>query len=590
MAENTTIRFSDLRERDLVDEARLRQREAHLEDLKKKRGGKLPPAEEAELDDLKAVNKVLEKDQASPQEVAHSLFVAVRDLFNAKPEHLGDARRRVQNFDKDGKLHVSVQFKKGAWQDDLDFENVVRISLVMGLLADDGVAGVRLVKDKPDPAVGDSEIVANVADLGPVKRAFYAALGEMDDNWALARRVLDILDEEGDPTGKPKTAGSVKCLEFARVVRRLVSSGVKPDEPQLRRRVNDALDTLQALGDDKPLKDVGIELPDLNDVTNYEIQRDNVEAMGPMICSAMFDELKAFDVVDKLVELWQGGVLPVGRSQAGELLYKYWRDAPNRMSETERRNFYAITMGVPGGNVNGASNREFNDLWIRFVSSVSSLVRQKTVESLLRQGIPASIGQQQVRKSARDLALNLSRYGYGMVVFAAVDLQKQISTMIKLLGHEDIRGAYGARDMWQVIDQVATLELGGARNSARYRTLAICGAIITKWLAKNVDKFNRATSLEPIIDLDAVVATSPASSGRNATSDPTDYDLVNACELWLADTAVGDDRIEQMSQPREAPVMTSRPVQIPSIAREMLEQAGVPNLPGLGLGMGLPRH
>ena len=50
--------------------------------------------------------------------------------------------------------------------------------------------------------------------------------------------------------------------------------------------------------------------------------------------------------------------------------------------------------------------------------------------------------------------------------------------------------AYGARDMWQVIDQVATLELGGARNSARYRTLATCGAIITTWLAKNVDKYN----------------------------------------------------------------------------------------------------
>jgi hypothetical protein len=35
-----------------------------------------------------------------------------------------------------------------------------------------------------------------------------------------------------------------------------------------------------------------------------------------------------------------------------------------------------------------------------------------------------------------------------------------------------------------------------------------------------------------------------------------------------------------MSQPREAPVMTSKPVQIPSIARDMLDS--------VGMGLGYP--
>src|SRR5262245_30490216 len=36
---------------------------------------------------------------------------------------------------------------------------------------------------------------------------------------------------------------------------------------------------------------------------------------------------------------------------------------------------------------------------------------------------------------------------------------------------------YGQRDMWQVIDQVGASELGGARNTSRYRTQshAPCG-------------------------------------------------------------------------------------------------------------------
>jgi hypothetical protein len=35
---------------------------------------------------------------------------------------------------------------------------------------------------------------------------------------------------------------------------------------------------------------------------------------------------------------------------------------------------------------------------------------------------------------------------------------------------QTLETAYGQRDMWQVIDQVSTSELGGARNTSRYRT------------------------------------------------------------------------------------------------------------------------
>jgi hypothetical protein len=78
----------------------------------------------------------------------------------------------------------------------------------------------------------------------------------------------------------------------------------------------------------------------------------------------------------------------------------------------------------------------------------------------------------------------------------------------------------------------------------------------------------------PILDMNEVLSPMPRSSGK-ATTHPSDYDLVNACELWLADTGTSDLRVDEMSQPREAPVMTSKPVQIPSIARDMLDSVGM---------------
>jgi hypothetical protein len=57
--------------------------------------------------------------------------------------------------------------------------------------------------------------------------------------------------------------------------------------------------------------------------------------------------------------------------------------------------------------------------------------------------------------------------------------------------------------------------------------------------------------------------------------DPSDWDLVNACEQWLAVGGVQDPTVEQYAQPIESPTMTSRPLDMPQAARDVLDQVGV---------------
>jgi hypothetical protein len=305
---------------------------------------------------------------------------------------------------------------------------------------------------------------------------------------------------------------------------------------------------------------------------------ENVRLMGAIIVGAMLEDLKAFQVADHIMQTAQAGSLPIGAGSAGRMLYKRWKQAPQRMTEQERRTLYAMTMGQPGGDPSAGSNREFNELWIRFVSAVSSFVRQQDVDKLIRASLPSALGQQQVRKAARDLAINLSLHGYGMTYYAALDLQDEVKSVIELLSDAQIKAVYAARDMYQVIDTVATLELGGARTGSRIRTLATAGSIITAWLANKVEAIMRPYGA--LIDMNEVRSPAPRMAGARATREPTDYDLVNACELWLADTAVTDARVEEYSQPRESPVMTSKPVPIPAFARDFLG-----DLPDFGLPM-----
>jgi hypothetical protein len=401
-----------------------------------------------------------------------------------------------------------------------------------------------------------------------------AAYAHFLSNEALYTAVLLELVKQSRP---PK----IKATDWASVVDILVRQGISAQDSQLETQIRRALDTAQNFGQAPQPSQIQIDLPDLEqDVSNFEIVKENIFALQPAYFASMLEELKVFQVVEKLVEMFQNGILPVVKGDAGNLLFNYWKNAPTRVSESERRNFYARTLGFPGGDAD-SPNRDFKDLFMRFVSAVSSFVRQNTVDNLLRSSIPGPISQQQVRKAGRDLATNISAHGYGIAYPMATELQKEINDVIAILKNEEIRAAYGAKDMWQVVDQVAGLELGGAKNSVKYRTMASAGATVFAWLAK---KSTELASGSYALILDVAQLQNGPTYPSKPTTDPSDFDLVGACDQWLAVTGTQEDSVDKMAQPNEAPAMPSRPIQIPSVAREMLQEVGVPMAYAAGNG------
>ena len=239
-------------------------------------------------------------------------------------------------------------------------------------------------------------------------------------------------------------------------------------------------------------------------------------------------------------------MLTINRRSTGSSLYKYFKEAPLRLSETERRNLYSNAVGTPGGVEGVVVNREFNDLWLRFISRVSTLNRQNEVETSESENKELAL-----RRAARDLAQNLSLHGAGMALYAAVDLQQQIRFAVKLLSDPEITAAYGTRDMWQVVDQVATINLGGAANTQSYRTMATAGATIISWLAANTAKLRNKSTRFPLVKIrKSVVARPRQSELLKVATRPTDADLLNACEQWLAASGLSDEQIDNFAKPR----------------------------------------
>lgn len=228
-----------------------------------------------------------------------------------------------------------------------------------------------------------------------------------------------------------------------------------------------------------------------------EIVARNVRAIGPIIAAAMFEALKAFEVADRIVALFRQGMLPIGSGGAGRLLDRYWRDGPNRLTASERRSLYEAVLGIPGGDPAAATDRAFDGLWLRFVSAVVEAVPSRRAR---------------ITEAGHALSAELSRRGTGAAAAARL-LQAHLTALTELFQDPEIRRAFGARDMWQVIDRVAADQLGGAANSARYWTLATSAATIIDWLAERGGR-----EREMGLDL----------------RKPADRRLVEACKSWLA--------------------------------------------------------
>jgi hypothetical protein len=527
------IRFVDMAQRDKEERGRLKAEKFSIEVRRDENKDKLPPDL---ADRLKDIERLLN------QRVVDPIYIRVRDLL------AGLTRTKVT--DPSEGLYPT-QSKK----DTIENLNEGELTLVAvyGLITADNVT---------NPA---SDRFA---------RAVAAALGELTNSRDLFGRTFMVIAGESLTRRGEQVEIHVRSDKWAQVVRALRDAGVTADDPNLPLQTRRALEDSLGIDDGAPPSSIAINLPDLELQADLEIVVDNLNAAQVFYFSAMLEEMRLWQVVEKLVELFQFGMLPIGRGNAGNRLYRYWKSSANRISELERRNMYARVFGMPGGEVSqGTDNRDFPDLWLRFVSAVYTLIRQQTVDNMLRANIPVNISQEQVRKAGRDLAANLSLHAYGIAYFAATEIQTTINEFIELLSEPEIRAAYGARDMYQVIDQVNSLELEGPRNTVRYRTMAQAGAVIIRWLGKRADRLSGG-GLGPVIDL-SEVRTPSVTTGHRPTSDPTDFDLVTACEQWLAVTGTQDNSVEQYSQSIESPNMTSAPIRIPNIARDMLASVGV---------------
>jgi hypothetical protein len=195
-----------------------------------------------------------------------------------------------------------------------------------------------------------------------------------------------------------------------------------------------------------------------------------LEAAAALYSGSELEQLDPFALVDRLVELWmRGGVATGATSRSSRRLDAFWLHRAERIDAEERRALYARVFG--GG---------FDE---RFVALAASLAQ--------------SDGDSAAR--ATDVRRVLNAAVDESVLLAAPLLIAHLREALEILDDPEIRHAYGARDIWQLVETLARLELGREFDVVRARTMAAAGTLIIGWLAEEVD-----TVSEEVADAAAV--------------------------------------------------------------------------------------
>jgi hypothetical protein len=410
----------------------------------------------------------------------------------------------------------------------------------------------------------------------------------------LQNAIVEIRSAAGS-TGSTSTTGStgsphVFYQEFARAGRQIIETGKASllNEPHAYfvTAVRIALDTYVS---GEPAAG-SLELPPLSDSDggDSEIVAENVRAVSMIYAAYQLEQVKLIPVVERTVEVWSNGQLALGYGPAGKALDRWYWDSFERMSDAARMMQFTRVLGAKGGEVSKEvqPNSNFNDLFLRFLSSLSEYDRQTRIADIVGNSRAGSVSDAQVRKAGRDLAANMSLYGWGGTQFAARRLNQDISNAVAIVMMPDIQSAWGVQSAWQVVERVCSQEFNFTPNVVKYRTMAESGKAILDLVAKYYNKWGSTTD-NPLF-CNQFDSQGTCIGSFDITPDDQ-RKFMRHTEYWLAVNGIKDQQVEQNAEPSDTAFSPSIPSLEPAATngsggaladqlRQLVQQGQTPTL------------
>lgn len=278
---------------------------------------------------------------------------------------------------------------------------------------------------------------------------------------------------------------------------------------------------------------IGIELPE---PAAARVDRAQLRALASLYLAADLETPGIIAAVESLAGLSASGAIQIDLGGADPLVAAWWRGRNDRLTVEERNAFFARLFGTSSGPVaaDTGRNARFEDRALELAEALVKLEEGGGMDP--SGGIRA---QSRVRNAARNLSHNLSDHSGGATAFIAGEVMATLKDAFAVLSHPAMRGAFRARDLWDVVRGIA--RAGGQLqlpDSQPYVRRGKAGMILIAWLADRLDALGQNAPLvelgDPVIAaavdwLEATLALADAASPALSATPPE-----RSASVWSA--------------------------------------------------------
>lgn len=225
-----------------------------------------------------------------------------------------------------------------------------------------------------------------------------------------------------------------------------------------------------------------IELPP---ALHGKVDQAQLRAIASLYLAADLEAAGVIPAVETLAGLSRGGgPTNLDFGHAAPLVAAFWKTRGDRATADERTHAFERLFGG-----------SFEDAMLDLCEALYKL------DELATNATYGGFAQQtRVRSAASRLADKLSEASGGITMFLAQEILSSLKESLAILGNADLRGAFGARDVWGTIAGIDRLTRTSRADPRLYVRRGRAGVTVLSWLADAAPHLDNSAQLLVALD------------------------------------------------------------------------------------------
>ena len=207
---------------------------------------------------------------------------------------------------------------------------------------------------------------------------------------------------------------------------------------------------------------------DIPSASHGQIDQAQLKVIASLYLAYELESAGVIPVVEQLSGLGGRAGVPINLGKAADLIAAFWHDRHSRATADDRKEIFVRLF-----------SREFDELMLNLCEALYKLDELPTNANY------GGIAQQsRVRSAATRLLDAIIQGGGGMTVFMAQEIINGLKAALAILGHQDMKNAFGARDVWGTVAGIDRMTKTQRPDPRIFVREGRAGMTVLSWLAE----------------------------------------------------------------------------------------------------------